>query len=231
MTIQSAKTVAKYRYKAKGYNTKLINRVKKVETLVNQRETHKMHQYIQESTMQYSTNQLQLRVRMINMARGDQAFQMTGSEVNLTGLAYRYFVHNKTSSPTYLRIAVIRMNNGTTISNNGEDLFIKSGDGYDFQNTSESEKIYLPLNRNKYNVVHEEVRKIGGLNTTYTDNFRANQIVKFYKKYNGSKLTFDTSGNSNDNFYIVGWLVDPALDLNSVSVELTGSLCVYYTDK
>lgn len=227
MTIASAKKP----YAAKSHNAKLDKRVSKVEKLVLQTETHKCHQYIAENTIAYSTNQLGLRVRMVNMSKGDGSFQMTGNEVNLTGLAFRYFLHNKTAFEAYFRIAVIRMANGTTLSNNGEDIFIKSGDGLDFQSSTESEKLYLPLNRNKYNIVHEEVRKIGALNSTYTDNFRANQIVKFYKRYNGAKLTFDTNGNANDNFYIVGWLVDPRMDLSAVSVEISGSLCVYYTDK
>jgi len=222
------KRVYKKNTKAKSTDKRLSALEKKSRAI----ETKKCHQSINELNMAYSTNQLGLRIRMLNMVGGDQSFKMTGNQVNLTGIAFRYFIHNKTSYATYFRVAVIRMKNGTTLTNNGEKLFINNGDGFDFDDSTEQQKIYLPLNHNRYNIVYEEIKKVGGTNNTYTDNFRSNQKVKFYKKYGGSPISFDSDGNSNDNFYIVAWLVDAAMDSGTANnaVEVSGNCCVYYTD-
>lgn len=144
----------------------------------------------------------------------------------------KFLLHNTTSNPCVVRCAIIRLKSGQTISSIGESLLTGSAQlGLDFSSASEYQRYYLPINTKRYDVIMQRTIKLGAKNSTYTEQFTCNKLIKGYKRFNNRKeFTNNSSGSMDTNYYFVSWLVDSAMDTNTITVELTGETCFYYKD-
>merc|ERR1712187_92570 len=86
---------------------------------------------------------------------GDAANSVDGNSYALTGIGGKFLIHNTTNRPVLMRVAVIRLKSGQTMTQGGESLFTGSaGLGLDFSSASENQKYYLPFNTKKYDIVY-----------------------------------------------------------------------------
>lgn len=206
----------------------LTTRVKRLENA----ETHKYKTFNNETLIGGSTFSAIPLFKTINgVTRGTLNNQMIGSSIHQTGIALKYFVHNVQALATYWRMAIVVCKNGNEITVNGEDIFLDHQDeGVDFNGSNDRQQLYLSLNRNKYTIIYDKIHKLGAKNSATTDNFTCNKMIKFYKSYKGKKVTFDSNGNPNERMYLLGWPIDANLDVNNLSLEITGTSTYYYKD-
>lgn len=210
----------------------LNSRLKNVESNVKAEETKKKYTQFNETIV---NNGLSLPVwSQINyLVQGDTASTIDGISYSLRGIAMKFMLHNNSSVAGYVRVAIIRLKSGQTISSTGENLFTGANQlGLDFTSATEQQRLYAPLNTKRYDVVMQRVIKIGALNSTYTSNIDCNRMIRGYKRYKNRKEFINTSssGVTDTTYYAVAWAVDSALDTNTISVEMTGETTFYYKD-
>jgi|UniRef100_UPI0040472A70 hypothetical protein len=207
-------------------------RVKALEIDKSKEETKKRYTQFNEVIVNNSSATLPVWTPINQISQGDSANTVDGISYTLTGIAMKFLLHNNTGTAGIVRLAIIRLKSGQTMTSIGENLFTGSNSlGLDFNSATEQQRYYLPINTKRYDVIMQRTIKIGALNSTYTDNFDANKLVKGYKSYKGRKeFTNTSSGGMDTNYYLVGWSVDTALDTNSFNVELTGETTVYFKD-
>lgn len=218
---------AKRKQTLRGLNMRL----KSVESNVKAQETKKHYHQLNEKVL---TNSLTLQqfdqINTIN--QGDAANSVDGNSYALTGIAGKFLIHNTVNRATLLRVAVLRLKSGQTITSGGEGLFTGSaGLGLDFSSSSEPQKYYLPFNSKKYDIIYSRDIKVGGKNTGETNDFTSNQIIRFYKSYKNKKEHINTSSGSMDTSYrLVMFPVDVGMDFNTLGLEITGQTVFYYKD-
>lgn len=206
-------------------------RVKSIESNVRAQETKKHYHQLNEKVL---TNSLTLQqfdqINTIN--QGDGANSVDGNSYALTGIAGKFLIHNTSNKAVLFRVAVIRIKSGGTMTAGGESLFTGSaGLGLDFSSASETQKYYLPFNTKKYDIIFSKDFKVGGKNSGSTDDFRSNQILKFYKEYKNRKEHINTSSGSMDTSYrLIMFPVDVGMDGNTLNVEVTGQTTFYFKD-
>lgn len=166
------------------------------------------------------------------LSQGDTASTIDGISYSLRGIAMKMYLHNNSGVSGYVRLAILRLKSGQQLSTTGENLFTGGNQlGLSYTSATEQQRLYHPLNTKRYDVIMQRVVKIGAKNSTYTDNFDCNQIVKGYKRYKNRKEFINTdTGSMDTNYYLVAWAVDSALDFNTITVELSGETCFYYKD-
>ena len=225
--IKSAKAYAKRKQTLRSLNMRL----KSVESNVKAQETKKNYRQHNEKVIGNNST-LQINNQINNMNQGDGANDVDGNSYSLTGIAGTFLIHNVSSFPTLMRVAVVRAKSGQIVDSNGTDLFTGSaGLGLDFVSATEAQRYYLPFNSHKYDIVYSRMIKLGGKNNTYTNDFSSNQIVKFYKRFKNRKEFIDNSSGGMDTVYqLIIFPVDCAMDGNILNVEVTGQTCVYYKD-
>lgn len=173
--------------------------------------------------------------------------QMRGTSVSMTGIGFRYLLHNTSQYATMVRILLIKTKYGEELTENGEDLFLSDvGYGYPYTSTSsynsqnelqlnERQRFYLRSNRHKYNIIYDKTHildaKSAGSNSTTS--IRSNKIVKFFKPYKDQKITFDGDGHPNTKYYIAMFPIDCGMDGQQINqaIEVTGSTTFYYKDQ
>lgn len=216
--------------KPKG-SSDLEKRVKKLEGSVRAEETKRKFTQFNEVAITNSAT-LPVWTQINNLSQGDAANNIEGVSYALTGISMKFLLHNTTSNPCVVRCAIIRLKSGQTISSIGESLLTGSAQlGLDFSSASEYQRYYLPINTKRYDVIMQRTIKLGAKNSTYTEQFTCNKLIKGYKRFNNRKeFTNNSSGSMDTNYYFVSWLVDSAMDTNTITVELTGETCFYFKD-
>lgn len=206
----------------------LNTRVKRLENA----ETHKFKAFNNETVVSGTVFATIPLFKTINqIAEGTGNNDMIGSSIHMTGVALKYFIHNVSGIATYWRMAIVVCKNGNNLTAAGEDIFLDDQDqGYDFSVSNDRQQLMLNLNTNKYTVVYDKVHKIGAKNSSSTENFKSNKMIKFYKAYKNKKITFDSSSNPNERMYLLGWPIDSNLDSNTLTLEITGQSTYYYKD-
>ena len=206
-------------------------RVKQVESNVRAQETKKHYHQLNEKVL---TNNVTLQqfdqINTIN--QGDAANSVDGNSYALTGIGGKFLIHNTTNRPVLMRVAVVRLKSGQTMTQGGESLFTGSaGLGLDFSSASENQKYYLPFNTKKYDIVYAKDVKVGGKNSGSTNDFTSNQIIKFYKSYKNKKEFINTSSGGMDTSYrLIMFPVDVGMDGNTLNIEVTGQTTFYFKD-
>jgi len=212
----------------------LNKRVKALESNMKAEETKRHVTPYGEAVITANTSSsggtLQMFTLLNDMNQGDGANSIDGVEYSLTGIKTKWFVHNSTGVENLFRIAVIRTKN-LTITANGQDLFLDAvSNGLDFADASESQKLYLPLNHKKYDIIFEDMIKLGKSTGSSTSRFNTMAFINNYRRYANRKESIDGATNPNTRYYLVAWVVDGALDLQATNVELSGHATFYYKD-
>lgn len=178
---------------------------------------------------------------------GLETDEMQGNSVSMTGIGFRYLLHNTSAYATMVRVLLVKTKDGQAITGAGEDLFLSdTGYGYNYYETSagssaggnllinEKQRFYLRSNRHKYNIVYDkthilDAKQVGSNSTT---SIKSNKIIKFFKSYKNQKVTFDSDGNPNTRYYLIMFPIDCGMDGISTnqSIEVTGSTTFYYLD-
>lgn len=221
--------------KAKGKGRKqpntLIKRVRALESAHRAEETKKFYVQQSETPLYTNTNALSCLNQINGMTQTDAANGIDGVSYILTGIRMKFLIHNTASNPALVRLAIIRLKSGQTLTTTGESLFVGSAsNGLDYASATEQQRYYLTLNRNRYDIIMDKVIKVGAKNSTYTNNFNSNVLVEEYKRFNNRKEFMNSSGNPDTKYYIVGYAVDAAMDFNAGNLELTGETTFYYKD-
>jgi len=167
-------------------------RVKNLESNVRAQETKKFYVQQSETPLYTNTNALSCLNQINGMLQADGANAIDGVSYSLTGIRMKFLLHNTSSNPTLVRIAIIRLKSGQTISTTGESLFVGSAsNGLDYASSTEQQRYYLPLNRNRYDVIFDKTVKVGAKNSTYTNNFTSNQMIDEYKRFKNKKRIYE----------------------------------------
>lgn len=167
-----------------------------------------------------------------NLSQGDTASTIDGISYANRGIAMKFLLHNNNNEACVVRLAILRLKSGQTFTSIGENLFTGNQQlGLDFSSSSEYQRFYLPFNTKRYDVILQRRVKLGGNNSTYTENFDANKIVKGFKSFKNRKEFANTSsGGMDTNYFLVAFLVPCNMDSTIMTVEMTGETCVYYKD-
>lgn len=213
-------------------NTGLVKRVKNIESLLRAEETKKKYEPFNEVPMQIQASNLPIWTLINSIQPGDGGNNIQGVSYINQGIAYRFLVHNTSSTPCIFRMAILRLKSGQVLDATGPDLFTgTAGLGISFSSTSEQQRYYYPFNRKKYDVILEDNVKLGAKNSLYTEQFSSNQIISGYKPFKNRKEFIDDSiGNMNTSYYLVAFCVASAMDGDTGTVELTGHTTMYYKD-
>jgi hypothetical protein len=170
------------------------------------------------------------------MGRGTGDNQMIGDSVNLKALGYKVLLHNnEDDKAVYVRMAIIRTKDVSGMDVTGSQFFKKpDGDKLDFSDATVTQKFYLPINTDRCDVVDHKLIKLGARNTTYTNQFESNQIVKFYKEYkNGRRVGYIADGTPSEKYFLVFWGILAGMGgstTNQAQIEITGNTTFYYHD-
>ncbi len=214
-----------------GLIRSIDKRVKSIESNVRGQETKKHYHQLNEKTL---TNNVTLQqfdqINSIN--QGDSSAKCDGVSYALTGIAGKFLIHNTTNRASLVRLAVIRLKSGQAMTDIGQSLFTGASSlGLDFSSASEQQRYYLPFNSHRYDIIFSKDVKVGAKNTGSTDDFRSNQIVKFYKSYKNRKEHINTSTGSVDTSYrLIIFPVDVGMDGNTLNLEVTGQTTFYFKD-
>ena len=83
-------------------------------------------------------------------------------------------------------------------------------------------------------VLDHKLIKVGARNSTYTNQFDSNQVVKMYKEYkNGKKVHYLADQDPAERYYLVWWAILAGMDgssSNQAQLEITGKTTFYYHD-
>lgn len=208
----------------------LNKRLKNCESNIRAEETKRyVTEYSEEGVQTILTTGT---TQVINdMVRGDLARNLDGSQYSLTGIGYRFLVHNQGAVDCIYRMCLVRIDTGSALTTTGESLFMQSnGDGLNFSSATESQKYYLPLNRRKYDVIFERSFKVGKSNATYTSQYNNNFIIKGYRRFKNKKETLNSNGVPDTKYQLLMWAIDANLDGNIVTLEQSGQTVFYYKD-
>lgn len=219
------------RMPGKKYTSKksLANRVKALESNVNSQET-KRHVTVYNEASVPNTTALTIFNTINSMTTGDGADNVDGRQYALTGIAYKFLVHNQTAVDQLFRMCIIRTGN-QTITSAGESLFLGAqSNGLNFSSATETQKYYLPLNRRKYDVIFEDTFVLGKSNAGSTQQYFNNKICNGYKRFKNKKESMNASGSPDTRYYFLAWNVDANMDANSCELELSGQTTVYFHD-
>lgn len=225
--VSAAKAAAKRAMTLRSLN----KRLKTVESNVRAEETKKFY-LPQNETQLISTSSSLTMLNVINpMIQGDLASNIDGISYSLRGIAFRFLVHNTSSTAAIVRVAVIRAKSGFSMSTTGESLLLGTAqNGLDYSSASEYQRYYSPINTKKYDVIMQRTFKLGAKNSTYTSNMDCNKIIRGYKAFKNRKEFVNSSGNPDTPYYIVGWCIDTNMDFTPITVEVTGETTFYYKD-
>ncbi len=207
------------------------SRLKDVESSIRAEETKKKFTQFSEVVANNGSS-LPIWTVINPLVQGDTASQVDGISYILRGISMKFALHNNSAVSGYVRLAILRLKSGQELSSLGENLFTGGNQlGLSYSSATEQQRLYLPLNTKRYDVVMQRTIKMGALNGQYTSNFDANKFVRGYKPYKNRKEFLNSaSGSLDTTYYLVGWAVDSALDFNTINVELTGETCFYYKD-
>lgn len=222
----------KYRNKKNNYMS-LTRRVSNIESEIRAEETKKKFTTFNEITIPFQSSSLPVWTLINEILPGDTGNSLDGVSYINRGIGYKFLLHNTSGEPCVFRMAILRLKSGQTFSSTGEDLFTGTQSlGISYASTTERQRYYYPFNRKKFDVILEEHVKIGAKNSVGDDQFNANQLIKGYKAFKNRKEFIDSSvGNMNTNYYMIGFAVPAALDLNTGNIELTGETTLYFKDK
>ena len=214
----------------KKTNNTLLKRVKMLESSMKAEETKKHFTAYGEQSVPATPGANVPFINVINdLVQATDADGVDGVKYALTGIAQKWFIHNQTAVDLLFRTCVIRSK--STIGGSGEDLFLSlQGEGLNFSSASESQKIYLNINHQKYDVIFEDMIKVGKSNASGTSQYDNNQFIRGYKRFKNKVETIDGDGLPNTRYYLLAWVVDANLDNNACSVELSGMTTFYYKD-
>lgn len=208
----------------------LLKRVRMLESSVKAEETKKHNTAYGEATVSANPGgPLQLNNVINDLVKSTSANGIDGTEYALTGIAQKWFIHNQTAVDLIYRTCIIRSKEA--ISGAGDQLFLSlNGEGLNYQSASEAQKIYLTLNHKKYDIIFEDMIKVGKSNASATSQYDNNQFIKGYKRFNNKKESINIDGDPNDRYYLIAWVVDANLDDNACDIELSGMTTFYYKD-
>lgn len=219
-------------YGKKSMNLKNFDkRLKNVESNIKAEETKKFYLNQNETQLQSTAAALTM-LNVINpITYGDGANRLDGVSYSLRGIAMKFLVHNTSGVSAIVRLAIIRLKSGQTMTTDGEDLLTGTAQqGLDYLSASEYQRYYCPINRKRYDVIMERTFKLGAKNSVGTSNYDCNKLVKGYKSFKNRKEYINASGDPDTKYYIVGWAIDTNMDFTPLTIEVTGETCFYYKD-
>lgn len=206
-------------------------RLKNVESNIKAEETKRFY-LNQNETQLVSTSIPLTMLNVINpITYGDGSNRLDGVSYSLRGIAMKFLVHNTSAVTAIVRIAIIRLKSGQTMTTDGEDLLTGTArQGLDYFNASEYQRYYCPINRKRYDVVMERTFKLGAKNSVGTSNYDCNKLIRGYKSFKNKKEYINASGDPDTKYYILGWCIDSNMDFTPLTIEVTGETIFYYKD-
>lgn len=222
-------------YMKKKKTNSLAKRISNLEAQQSKVETKRFCRNFDGSTFDSDVTNLVNLFSLNKIPRGTGDNNMIGDTVNLKAVGYKLLFHNNDDKAVYIRCAVVRTADDAGIDIAGTDFFKNlDGNALNFASATNTQKFYLPINTTRMDVLDHKLIKVGARNSTYTNQFDSNQVVKMYKEYkNGKKVHYLADQDPAERYYLVWWAILAGMDgssTNQAELEITGKTTFYYHD-